>query len=243
MLVGMRSSTKPGRQRVDSVALFVAVVAVLLLLAAVGEALSLANAPQPAPPTVGPAPTLPVSALTATQAAQATTAAGDQRLAVTLAAVMQVTPGSVNLGISAVGTVTAPTNAGDFVAQNVWVGLVNDQWLSVYAGALRSDPQQGALLLLTVLPDRVEQERFVAPLSNGPLRISAQNVQRLTLLAPGGETYLFDVLAKRFVGSLTEYAETATPLPTTTVTATPTATVSPTTTIAPAATVTSTGTP
>jgi len=231
MLVGMRPSTKHGRERVDAIALFVGVVSVLCLLAAVAEALSIANAPQPPPPTQTPIPTLAASALTATQVAQVTLGASDQRLAVTLAAVMQVTPGSVDLGISAVGTAPVPVTAGDFVAQNVWVGLVNNEWVSLYAGALRSDPQQGALLLVTVLPDRVEQERFVAPLSNGALRISSLNVQRLTLVAPGGESYIFDVLAKRFVGSLTEYAETATPPPTSTMTATATATVTPTATV------------
>jgi hypothetical protein len=222
MLGGVRSTTKPGRGRVDSIALFVAVVAVLLLLAAVAEALSLANAPKPPPPTLGPAPTLPVSALTATQVAQATQDASDHRLAVTLAAVMHVTPGSVAMGISPLGTVAAPGAVTDFVAQNVWVGLVNGAWISLYAGALRSDPQQGALLLVTVLPDRVDQERFVATLSRGALHISSQNVQRLTLVSATGQTYLFDVLARRFVGSITEYAETATPPITATITTTPT---------------------
>jgi hypothetical protein len=120
--------------------------------------------------------------------------------------------------------VQAPNTAPDFAAQNVWVGLLDGVWVSLYAGALQSDPQQGALLLVTISPGSVDQERFVLPLSHGPLRISAQNVQRLTLISADGTTYWFDVLARRFVGSLTEYADTATPLPSLTPTASPTAT-------------------
>jgi len=226
MLGVVRTTSKRGRERIDSIALMVGAVAVIVLLAAVAAALSLANAPKPPPPTLGPAPTLPVAALTATQVAQVTQDASDHVLAVTLAAVMQVTPGSVSMGINALGTAPAPA-APDFVAQNVWVGLINGGWYCLYAGALRSDPQQGALLLVTVLPDRVDQERFVAPLSQGALQITSQNVQRLTLTSLNGQSYLFDVLARRFVGSIAEYAATATLPPTsaTTTTPTPTATV------------------
>jgi len=157
-------------------------------------------------------------------------------LAVTLAAVMQVTPGAVAMGISPKGTAPAPGSAPDFETQNVWVGLVAGEWASVYAGALHSDPQTGALLLMTVSPGRVDQARFVLPLSQGALHISAQNVQRLTLVSAGGVTYYFDVLARHFVGSLREYAETATP-------SRLTATSPPTTTPTPSPTLTPTVTP
>ncbi len=230
MLKLVRSSTKPPRERIDSIALVVAAVGVLLVLAAVAEALALANAPTPSPPTLGPLPTLSASDLTATQVEAATANANEHALAVTLAAAMQVTPGSVAMGISPVGTVRAPDTAQDFAPQNLWVGLLDGEWVSLYAGALRSDPQQGALLLMTVFPDRVDQERFVVPLSNGALRISSQNVQRLTLVSANGSTYYFDVLARRFVGTLTEYVETATP-PAFTATSPPTTTGTPSATV------------
>ncbi len=188
----------------------VAALAVLVVVGAVALALSVANAPTPSPPTLGPVSTLSASALTATEAAAATANADEHRLAVTLAAVMQVTPGAVARGISLSGAAQAPA-AADFVAQNVWVGLVDGGWISVYAGALRSEPQQGALLLVTVAAGRVDQEQFVTPLSQGALHVSAQNVQRLTLVSASGATFLFDVLARRFVGTLTEFAATATP--------------------------------
>lgn len=248
MLKLVRSSTKPPRERIDSIALMVAAVGVLLVLGAVAEALALANAPTPSPPTLGPLPTLSASDLTATQDAAATANANEHALAVTLAAAMQVTPGSVAMGISPLGTILAPDTAQDFAPQNVWVGLVDGEWVSLYAGALRSDPQKGALLLVTVFPDRVDQERFVVPLSNGALHIRSQNVQRLTLVSASGSTYYFDVLARRFVGTLTEYVDTATPPGFTatsppTTTKTPTSTPTPTRTPTPTNTVTSTNTP
>ena len=125
---------------------------------------------------------------------------------------------------------TVPGAGDDFVAQNVWVGLVNDEWISLYAGALRSDPKQGALLLVTVRPDQVTEERFMVPLSNGALTVESANVQRLRLVSTSGATFWFDVLAKRFVGSLTEYAATATPPPTALPTTTPSPTATTTTT-------------
>ena len=225
----MKSSTRRGRERVDVIALAVAVVAVLLVVLAVAVSFSLGNVIQTLP-TFTPPPVLSGAELTATQARQATTGANEHIMAVTLAAVMQVTPGAVALGVSAAETVPAPNSTTDFVTQNVWVGLVGGEWASVYAGALRSAPQTGALVLVTVKSGRVDQQHFVVPLSQGALRIHAADDQRLTLVSASGTTYFFDVLAERFIGSLTEYADTATPssvTATAVVTATATATRTP----------------
>ncbi len=240
-----RTAIKPRRDHLDTIGSALGLVALAVVCGAVAWTLNLENAPKPPPPTLGPPPTVSAADLTATQSAAATTNADRQIRAVTLAAVMQVTPGHITLGISPTGSPPAPIDAGDFEAQNVWVGLIDETWISLYAGALRSDPQHGALLLVTVSPGRVDQEQFKVPLSHGALHISAQNVQRLTLVAPDGTTFYFDVLARRFVGSLTAYAETATPLPsftptTTAATSTPTATLTPTATATVSATPTAT---
>ena len=226
----MKPPTKRRRDRVDAIALAVAVIALVLVVVAVAAAFSLANVAKPIP-SLTPPPVLSGAELTATQAQLATASAKEHILAVTLAAVMQVTPGAVALGVSAPGTAPAPESATDFETQNTWVGLVGGEWASVYAGALLSAPQTGALLLVTVTAGRVNQQRFVAPLSQGALLIRVANDQRLTLVSAGGLTYYFDVLAERFVGSLTEYAETATPssaTATSAVTATATLATSPT---------------
>lgn len=239
MLRGMKAQTKHGRERVDTIALLVAAVAMLLVVVAVAVAFSLENVAKPLP-TVTPLRILSGADSTATQSKLATADANEHIMAVTLAAVMQVTPGAVALGISAPGTAPAPDSATDFETQNVWVGLVGGEWASVYAGALRSDTQTGALLLVTVKPGRVDQKSFVLPLSQGALRLSGAMDQRLTLVSAGGLIYYFDVLAGRFVGSLTEYAETATP---SSATATSAATAAATAARTPGATQTVTATP
>ena len=242
MLKGMRPQNRAGRERVDAVGLAVAAVAILLVVAAVAVAFNQENVTRPLP-TLTPTRVLSAGELTATQAQRATDDANEHVMAVTLAAVMQVTPGEVALGVSPPGTAAAPNSAADFVTQNVWVGLVGGEWASVYAGALRSQPQTGALLLLTVKPGRVDQKSFVLPLSHGALRLSGANYQRLTLVSDSGMTFYFDVLAARFVGSLTEYAETATPsrlTATSAATVTATATLTPTPRVTPTVTVTPT---
>ena len=236
-----RPAKKPPRERIDRIALVLAASAIIVLLISAAWAINIQNAPTPSPPTLGPAPTLSPADLTATQASAATASANQRALGLTLAANMRVTPGQVATGISAVGTAPALSSGLDFVAQNVWVGALDGGWVSLYAGALRSDPQQGAVLLMAVLPYRVDQERFVAPLSQGALHITAQNVERLTLVS-ANTTYYFDVLARRFVSTLTDYAETATPPSPTPTVLTPTVTATLTATASEAATATATTT-
>jgi len=232
MLRLVKSSVRPGRERVDRIALLVAAVATLLVVGAVVVAINLANVPPPPPPTLTPRPTLSSAELSATPAELATITANQQRMALTLAAVMQVTPAALATGIGPQGLAPAWSGAADFITQNVWVGLVGDEWASVYAGALRSDPQTGALWLVTVRSDRVDRQRFTAALSQGALQVTTANYERLVLDSAGGQTYYFDVLAERFVGSLTEYAETAAP-PSTTATAAATPGITPAVTLTP----------
>jgi hypothetical protein len=209
-------------------ALVLALGAVGVLLVAIVSTVSVANQPTPVP-TLSPAPTLRPAELTATNAAAATANAESRTLSVTLAAMMQVTPGSARPGINSASAVSLPADAEDFSVQNVWVGSVNGTWYSLYAGAEQAHPKEGALLLVTVDRAQVWEERFRVPLSQGALRVTAEQVQRLTLSAPDGTPYYFDVLARRFVGSLVAYADTATPLPslTPTVPVTPTLTTTP----------------
>ena len=106
MLKGMRPQSRAGRERVDAVGLAVAAVALLLVVAAVAVAFNQENVTRPLP-TLTPPRVLSAGELTATQAQLATDDANEHVMAVTLAAVMQVTPGAVALGISAPGTAAA----------------------------------------------------------------------------------------------------------------------------------------
>src|SRR5215470_8487990 len=104
----MRPPNKPGGERLDKIALLVAAAAMLLVIVAVAVAFNMENVTRPLP-TITPPRVLSAGELTATQAQLATAAANQHVMAVTLAAVMRVTPGTVALGISAPGTAPAPS--------------------------------------------------------------------------------------------------------------------------------------
>jgi hypothetical protein len=99
-------------------------------------------------------------------------------------------------------------------AQNAWFGLFNGLPVSIYAGALAWDPEQGAIFLFMELPKRGVEDRFLTPTKHGGVRVVSDQDNRLTLLSTDGTTYYFDLPARRFVASLTEVVPTATPLPT-----------------------------
>jgi hypothetical protein len=101
-------------------------------------------------------------------------------------------------------------------ALNGWFGLINGYNISLYAGSLLDDPEQGAIVFLIFAPYPNIEEKYLTPTLHGGVRVVAEQNNRLTLLAADGETFYFDVPARRFVASLTEVVPTATPPPTNT---------------------------
>jgi hypothetical protein len=98
-------------------------------------------------------------------------------------------------------------------ALNGWFGLVDGNKVSIYAGSLLEDPEQGAIAILITLPYRNFSEKVLTPTKHGGVCVVAEQNNRLTLLAADGEIFYFDVPARRFVASLTEVIPTATPPP------------------------------
>jgi hypothetical protein len=97
-------------------------------------------------------------------------------------------------------------------ALNAWFGLIDGNRISLWAGSLGWDPDQGAIHIM-VFGQRVS-EKFLTPTRHGGVRVVSEQNNRLTLQAADGETFYFDVPALQFVASLTEVVPTATPLPT-----------------------------
>ncbi|MEJ2601007.1 MAG: hypothetical protein P8Z00_21930 [Anaerolineales bacterium] len=95
--------------------------------------------------------------------------------------------------------------------QNVWVGLVAGNEADVTAGALLSDPEQGAIYLVVSIPRDGVMEQILTPTKHGAVRVVSEQHNRLTLVSNDGTVYYFDVPARRFVGSLTEVVPRATP--------------------------------
>ena len=91
-------------------------------------------------------------------------------------------------------------------ALNGWFGIANGHEIFLFAGSLLDDPEQGAIA--------IPNEEYLTPTRHGGVRVVAEQNNRLTLLAADGETFYFDLPARRFVSSLTEVVPTATPPPT-----------------------------
>jgi hypothetical protein len=98
--------------------------------------------------------------------------------------------------------------------QNAWFGLINDQPVSIYAGALAWDKDQGAIFMFMQFPTRGYHELIQTPTKHGAVRVVSEQNNRLTLVSTDGTTYYFDVPARSFVASLTMVVPSATPLPT-----------------------------
>jgi hypothetical protein len=98
--------------------------------------------------------------------------------------------------------------------QNGWFGLFNKQPVSIFAGALAGDKDQGAIFMFMQLPTRGYHELFLTPTKHGAVRVVSEQHNRLTLVSTDGTTYYFDIPARRFVASRNEVVPSARPLPT-----------------------------
>jgi hypothetical protein len=95
--------------------------------------------------------------------------------------------------------------------QNVWVGYVAGNEADVTAGALLSDPDQGAIYLVVSIPHGGVMELILTPTKHGGVHVVSEQGNRLTLVSTDGTIYYFDVPARRFIDSLTEIVPSATP--------------------------------
>jgi hypothetical protein len=108
---------------------------------------------------------------------------------------------------------------------NMWRDNATGVWISAYAGALKSDLQQGVLIFLPDGP--ASQEWYNTPTQAGAITIVAAQNQQLTLQGENGDTFIFDIPSRQFVapdGTLIAPGPTFTPAPT----ETPAPTVTPT---------------
>ena len=95
--------------------------------------------------------------------------------------------------------------------RNAWFGYSDGVGVTIYAGALLNDPDQGAIHLFVWFPGRIIEAQLLTPTRNGGVRVVSEQNNRLTLVADDGATFYFDVPARRFVATLTEIVPTATP--------------------------------
>ena len=95
--------------------------------------------------------------------------------------------------------------------QNGWSGFVDGYHFFIYAGALLSDSEQGAIVMVTTKPSGTSIEQFVTSTKHGTLQAVSEQNNRLTLIASDGTVFYFDLPTHQFVASLTEVAPSVTP--------------------------------
>jgi hypothetical protein len=101
--------------------------------------------------------------------------------------------------------------------KNSWYGIVNGLSARVDAGALPEDPSQGAIHLNMDLPERSGiMEQILTPGKDGAVLVASELNNRLVLVAEDGTVFYFDLPARSFVNSLTEWVPTPTSTPTNT---------------------------
>jgi hypothetical protein len=109
---------------------------------------------------------------------------------------MYVKPSGEKLGLDAI---------------NAWAGIWDGKQISVFAGAILDDPNQGAIF---VWISDVIANQFLTPTKHGGVRVMSERNNRLTLVSTDGTTYYFDIPALSYVSSLTAFAPSITPAPT-----------------------------
>jgi hypothetical protein len=95
--------------------------------------------------------------------------------------------------------------------QNGWSGFVHGYHFFIYAGALLTDLEQGAIIMVTTMPSGASIEQFVTSTKHGTLQAVSEQNNRLTLIASDGTVFYFDLPTHQFVASLTEVAPSVTP--------------------------------
>lgn len=98
-------------------------------------------------------------------------------------------------------TVTQLPGHSAVVVQNLWEEKTSNEIIDVYAGSLRDEPQQGALVVVTWDSDRVEwlgTATYAVPGQHGVAQISGGVAETLTLRSADGTTVSFDVAARAF---------------------------------------------
>lgn len=98
--------------------------------------------------------------------------------------------------------------------ENSWGGVVEGDKVSIWAGALVSDSAQGVVYVIYIYPYRTWKMQFPTSEKHGSLRVTAEQNNRLELLAADGSIFYFDVPGLTFVSSPTDAVPTATPPPT-----------------------------
>jgi len=106
----------------------------------------------------------------------------------------------------------------DVVDENGWQNIVDGIYVTVFAGYLKDDPDQGELCYKT---DTIPLVCIAAPKKSGSIHVTEQIGNKLVLKSKQGDTFFFDIPGRQFTTSMDAVVPTitppvqATPVPTT----------------------------
>lgn len=95
--------------------------------------------------------------------------------------------------------------------ENAWVGSVGGRIVTVWAGALVSDPSQGVVQVIYEYPGQPISPFFLTADKHGSVHVASEQNNRLVLISTDGTTYYFDAPGLAFASSINEPIPTATP--------------------------------
>jgi hypothetical protein len=101
---------------------------------------------------------------------------------------------------------TGDIHSFDAKIENHWEGIVNWNYLTVFAGALANDPGQGIIIMHITSPvtSKTDGNRYLSQTKSGALRIMEAKGDVLVIQPSEGDRLYFNVLAQQFVPSLTD---------------------------------------
>lgn len=96
----------------------------------------------------------------------------------------------------------------NFVVEEGWQDYVNDEYITLGAGYMANDPEQGAIIY-----SRSGDHYVVVKTSkkSGELKIKEVKGKKIVLVSKKGDTFFFDVPGRKFITTLDEVIATVTP--------------------------------
>jgi hypothetical protein len=95
-----------------------------------------------------------------------------------------------------------PFSSADYLTNNSWSGTVDNEPITIFAGAVGGNSSQGVVIVESVNANgSTTLTPFVSPTANGTLTIESIKSNVLTLTSSGGGVFQFDANSDAFTGS------------------------------------------
>ncbi len=105
---------------------------------------------------------------------------------------------------------SVPFSSMSVLIENAWQEKINDEYVTVFAGAMRADPDKGVLIIQAEGP---LTSKFIYLPGAGSVKISDFKGNQLVLQSKNKGVFYYDVPGRTFIKALGEIIPTITPVP------------------------------